>query len=85
MSDREVKILVIDDDDVVLKSMRKVLKMEGYSVETSSSGKEGLEKIRNEKFDIVFLDLKMPEENGIDVLKEIKSINIEACVIIITG
>jgi len=65
------KILVIDDEFIVRRSCEKTLIPMGYEVRLSSSGKEGLEILDKESFNLILLDLKMPDMDGIDVLKEI--------------
>lgn len=79
------RILVIDDEEIILKSMRSILKLEGYAIDTASSAAEGLGFVRKNSYEIIFLDLKLPDTNGIDVLKDIRKFDAEAAVIIITG
>ncbi len=80
-----MKILVVDDEKDVLFAVSALLNSLGYSVDTASSGKEGLEKMRMNNFDVVFLDIKMPEMDGIEVLKKIKDRNIDVIPIILTA
>jgi CheY-like chemotaxis protein len=54
------KILVVDDDPVVGKSFDRVLTRKGYAVITATNGPDALEKLRNERYDMVFTDIKMP-------------------------
>ncbi len=79
------KVLVIDDEKVVCNSCRRVLKQEGFDVSTATAGREGVEKLSQENFDAVIVDLRMPGIGGMDVLRIIKRNNPEAQVIIITG
>lgn len=81
----KIRILVIDDDPITLKIMKKILKSDNYLVETASSGKEGLEKFKKNIFDIIFLDLNMPDIHGLNVLKEMREINPDMPISIITG
>ena len=53
-------ILVIDDEQIVLKSIKKFLEGHGYGVEIAQSGAEALEKIQKEKFDLIMSDVRMP-------------------------
>lgn len=80
-----MKMLVIDDDLIVLMTMRKILESENYYVDTASYGQEGLKKFSEEKYNFVFLDLNLPDKHGVEVLKEIKKMDPAANVIIITG
>ena len=78
-------ILVVDDELGPRESLRMILKPL-YKVYTASDGEEALQYLKGEeKFDLVTLDLKMPGLNGIEVLREIKSLHLDSAVIIITG
>ena len=78
-------ILIIDDEDIVRISCKRTLMPEGFKVKTAQNGVEGLKMIEEEKFDIVLTDLKMPDIDGIEVLRLIKQRWAETVVIIITG
>lgn len=65
-------ILVIDDEELVIQSLRRLLKREGYEVCVVASGKEALEKIRELDFDMVVSDIRMPELDGIAIVKKIR-------------
>jgi len=67
------KILLIEDDDSIAKAYIEHLRMEGYSVEHSRSGIEGLVKARGLKPDLILLDLILPGMDGMTVMKEIKA------------
>lgn len=79
------KILIIDDELIVRKSCEKTLIPHGYEVLSAASGHEGVEYLQKESFHLVLLDLKMPDMDGIEVLKKIKSSWPETVVIMITG
>ena len=79
------KILVIDDEPIVRTSCIRPLSPEGYEVKSASSGKEALELLENEPFNLVLLDLKMPDMDGIEVLKKIKDTWPDTKVVMITG
>ncbi|MFC1556505.1 sigma-54-dependent transcriptional regulator [candidate division KSB1 bacterium] len=68
-----ITALVIDDEDVALKSYRKILESEGYRVITADNGRTGLEYIGQDIGDLVIVDLKMPDIDGMELLKSIKS------------
>ena len=67
------KILIVDDEPFILKSLSFVLSKEGFRIETANNGLEAMEKIRNDKPDIVFLDIMMPKKNGMEVCEWIRS------------
>jgi len=79
------KILIIDDEKDILKLLSMSLRTDGYEVITASSGEEGIELFKKKNPDIILTDIKMPGITGFEVLKDIKEINPQAEVIIITG
>jgi CheY-like chemotaxis protein/glycine cleavage system H lipoate-binding protein len=81
----KAKILCVDDEEIILDSFRKILVLDGYSVDTVESGPEALHMIKSHHYDFVFTDLKMPEMNGIEVTKAVKEIRPDIDVVIITG
>ena len=85
MGDVRIEVLLIDDDNDFIETMRYWLSKEGYIVRTANSGREGLQNIKDTKPDIVFLDLKMPEVNGIEALKLIREYDTKLPVIMITA
>jgi len=81
----KARILCVDDETVILDSFRKILVLDGYSVDTVENGKEALGLIQTHSYDFVFTDLKMPEMDGVEVTKAVKHIRPDIDVIIITG
>ncbi len=79
------KILVVDDEDIVRTSCSRALSPEGYEVRLARNGIEGLQMANEERFDLVLTDLKMPDMDGIEVLRIIKEKWPETVVIIVTG
>lgn len=79
-----MKILIVDDEIEVCNIFYDFFTPKGYEVTKATSGKEALEKIRAEKPDLVFLDIRMPQMDGIEALKEIKKINKSVTVIMVT-
>jgi len=67
------KILLVDDEAFIIKSLQFVLKKTGHDVITASNGEEGLAKARAEKPDLMFLDIMMPKKDGFETCKEIKA------------
>lgn len=85
VEDPKARILCVDDEAVVLDSFRKILVMDGYSVDTVLSGPEALSLVRLHHYDFVFTDLKMPGFDGVEVTKAVKHLRPDIDVIIITG
>ncbi|UCD36251.1 MAG: sigma-54-dependent Fis family transcriptional regulator, partial [Nitrospiraceae bacterium] len=79
------KILVVDDEEFITRSLRQHFEREGHEVCTASTGEEGLEVFRNESPDIVLLDLNMPGIGGIETLKSLKQMSSDVIVVIITA
>jgi DNA-binding NtrC family response regulator len=79
------KIFVIDDEENICRSCVEALHEEGYEVGACTSAREALDRIKEDGIDLVLLDLKMPEMDGIEVLKKIRQHSQEMTVIIITG
>ena len=78
-------LLAVDDEAVVLDSFRKILVAAGYAIDTVESGREALGLVQKRKYDFVFTDLKMPEMDGLDVVKGVKHYSPETDVVMITG
>ncbi len=66
------KILVVDDDELVLIAIQELLTPLGFSVKTSGSGPDALEQISRQKFDLIILDVIMPEMDGFEVCRTIR-------------
>ena len=81
----KAKILCVDDEEVILSSFRKILVLDGYSIDTVETGQEALGLIQTHHYDFVFTDLKMPEMDGVEVTKSVKHLRPDIDVIIITG
>ena len=81
-----MKILVVDDEFPVRDILQKGLsQMGGFSVEAAQNGREAIQKIENDLFDLVLTDVKMPEMDGLELLKAIKETWPEMMVILMTG
>ena len=79
------RILVIDDEAGIRDSLRMILEYEGYDVSSAPGGEEGIAIVEREAPEVVFLDVKMPGMDGLDVLARIKTITDATPVIIISG
>src|SRR5215475_3172616 len=78
-------VLIVDDEAEIRESLETLLQMEGYDAETAASGEEGLAKLGDHPFDLVLLDLALPDRNGVDLLPEIRSLYSQVSVIMITA
>ncbi len=76
---------MIDDEKSLLDLLTVVLKKEGYKVQTSLSGKKGLELIENQDFDLILCDIKLPQMNGMEILKKVKTKKPDIPVVMITA
>ena len=79
------RVLVVDDEEVVVFSCRRILVDAGFEVESAQDGKTALEKIRRQAFDVVLLDIMMPGIDGVEVLRRIKEDHPQMEVVMITG
>jgi CheY-like chemotaxis protein len=79
------KILLVDDEPDLLKVIGFTIDSWGYEVISVSNGKDAIEMVKTQKFDIVILDYLMPEMDGISTLKEIRKIDAEIPVIMLTA
>lgn len=81
----EGRILIVDDEPIVVKSCERILSPEGYSVDTALNGREAIEKLGKDGFDLVITDIKMPDMDGIELLRWIRNSKPDTGVVIITG
>jgi DNA-binding NtrC family response regulator len=79
------KVLVIDDEQGILDILDIILRRKGYDVVLASGGRKGLDLFRREHPEVVMLDLNMPGMDGIEVLQQIRHLNPDQPVIILTG
>ncbi len=78
-------ILIIDDEKVLRENFKKIFELEGYDAVTAENGSEGIRRFADSEPDIVFLDVCLPDINGLEVLDSIKKLDADAVVIIITA
>ena len=79
------RILLVDDESIILETYSSLLSEKGFSVVTASSGREALERFSRDSFDLVITDLAMPDGDGFKLLEEIKEISPHTPVIVFTG
>ena len=79
------KVLVVDDDEAVNAMLSDVLSRHGYHTDTADAGEQALAKYRRDAYDVVVSDIKMPGMEGTDLLREIREIDEDTSVILVTG
>ena len=85
LTTNETKILIVDDDQAVAKSITGILELNGFNVHTVSSGFAAIEELHNNDYELVLLDLNMPGMHGEEVLDLINSYKIDTNVIVVSG
>ena len=79
------RVLLVDDEKEFVQTLAERLKTRGLSVSTAANGPKALAKLELLEFDVIIIDLSMPEMGGIDVLRHIKGLDLDSEVIILTG
>ncbi|MFW6284234.1 MAG: response regulator [Desulfosalsimonas sp.] len=79
------KILLIDDDEGLIHFLSRFFQRKGYAVTACASGRQAIETTGQQDFDLILLDYKMPELNGLDTLSEIRAIAVKTPVILMTA
>lgn len=85
MKGKRIKILIIDDDPEIIWILTEALQEEGYNILTANGGREGLQIVKRENPELVLLDIKMPDMNGLEVLSRIKTQSKNTSVIILSA
>ncbi|MDA3870031.1 MAG: EAL domain-containing protein [Gammaproteobacteria bacterium] len=85
MIKNEQNILIVDDDPVLLRSLKELLAVHAYDTDVATGGEQAICLINKKDYDLILLDLHMPEVNGYDVMQHLKSINQKAAIIIVSG
>jgi len=85
MSKERTRILVVDDEEIVRESLSAWLEKDGYTLATAPDGETAVERIKNERWSILLVDLKMPGIDGLQVLEEAKKLQPEAVAVIMTA
>jgi DNA-binding NtrC family response regulator len=78
------KILLVDDDESILKILNRILERAGYEVETAKTAAKAMEKIKRTSFDLALIDIKLPDADGTDLLMQIPK-NSNIAKVILTG
>jgi len=80
-----MKVLIIDDERAIRRALREILEFEQIQVQEAENGKDGIDLLRSNSFDLVFSDIKMPVMDGMEVLTIIQTEKIEVPVVMISG
>lgn len=79
------RILIVDDDETIRKSLATVLKEKGYLIETAESGREAISKSEKDAYNLAFIDIRLPDMDGVQLLTAMKETTPKMVKIIITG
>ena len=78
-------ILIVDDEAYIRRTLKSVLENEPYEVDEAVDGVDCLSKIKQKKYDVIFLDIRMPRLDGLEALEKIQELSPESSVIMISG
>src|SRR4051812_17881360 len=78
-------VLIIDDESAIRESLETLLETEGYAVQSASSAEEGLARLAEREYDLLLLDLALPDRNGLDLLRDLRIQNPQLSIIMITA
>lgn len=81
----KAKILVVDDEEKIRSSLKELLDLEGYDVDAVEGGKEALDRVEEEEFDVMVLDLKMPGVDGLEVVRKAVHVSPSTRIVLLTG
>ena len=84
MNDKD-KILIIEDEDSILMALSDDLELEGYEVSTAKDGLSGLSKAKEQRYDLIILDIMLPQINGFEVCKQLRQAGITTPILILTA
>ena len=79
------KVMIVDDEQIVLEVLQRILNRIGYQTEVVESGQAALKRFQDETYDLVLLDVLMPEMNGFEIAREIKKMKPGQKIIMVTG
>jgi len=81
----KIKVLIVDDDERMIKALQDILEFKGFSVDLAKDGEEALDKVKQKDFDALVLDIILPKKDGMEVLKEVVTDKPQLPVIVISG
>ena len=80
-----MNVLVIEDDELLIEFMKRVLKAEGHHIVTASDGEEGFKKAQSSRLDAIILDILLPNKDGIAICRELRRLRVETPIIFLTS
>jgi heterodisulfide reductase subunit A len=83
--EKKIKVLIVDDEDIVRESLQDWLSAYGFDMSTAEDGKEALRIIHDQEFDVVLLDVRLPDMEGTEILREARKLRPELKAIILTA
>ncbi len=83
--DRKDSVLIVDDDESTCKSLSIILNKKGYETGTARTGQEALERVQERFFNVVLLDMKLPDTEGVELIVPLKRMYPDMVILIITG
>jgi DNA-binding NtrC family response regulator len=85
LEEHKLKALVVDDEEVIRDFLKQLLSLNGIEVEVAENGLKAIDAAQKQEFDIIFLDIRMPDMDGFKALKELKGINPKSKYVMMTG
>ena len=85
MKNKKKSILVVDDDESILNTFSRILRKQGYDVDTAETGQETMEKLKEKTYSLILMDVKLPDTNGTDLLSKIHASYPKTKQVAITG
>lgn len=82
---RFLRVLVVEDEEIVRETIKRILKSEGFTVHTAECGKSAIEIAKTSELDVALLDIKLPGIDGIDTLIQLKTVKPEILAVMMTG
>src|SRR4029450_7920769 len=85
MATPSASVLVIDDEEIIREALEALMVVEGYAVSSAATARQGLDLLADRQFDAVLLDLMLPDRNGLDVLDDIRRLDDELPIVMVTA
>ena len=81
----KTKVLIVDDEELLCEAMTDILEFKGYEIDSVYSGRDAIARVKDKFFDVILMDIKMPEMNGVEAFNKIKIISPKTVVILMTA